>query len=176
MVNGRPSMVIYGRDAGLPKIELEAAEFDRWLTPAEARPSRYAGNVPLEVDLGSQIRLLGYDLETDDARPGGRVTVTLYWQALEPIDRNYQAFVHVYDGRLWAQHDGAPECGVNPTTRWEPGQIVADPHIVELPPDLPAGSIPLLVGMYDLLTEERLPVTGSQDDAVRLDELRVEAS
>jgi hypothetical protein len=103
------------------------------------------------------------------------VTVTLYWQALELIDRNYQAFVHLYDGRLWAQHDGAPECGINPTTRWERGQIIADPHIVDLPTDLPEGSIPLLVGMYDLLTETRLPVAGSPDSAIRLTELTVEA-
>jgi hypothetical protein len=176
LVNGEPSIVIYARNTGMPPLELEAPEFDRWLTPAEVRQSQYAGQIPLEVTVGSQIRLLGYDWQTENARPGGQVTVTLYWQALEPIDRNYQAFVHLYDGRLWAQHDGAPECGINPTTRWEPGQIIADPHIVELPADLPAGSFPIVVGMYDLLTEARLPVAGSADDTIRVTELTIEAS
>ncbi|UCG23674.1 MAG: glycosyltransferase family 39 protein [Chloroflexota bacterium] len=175
-VKGDPSMVIYARDPGMRPVELEATEFDRWLTPAEARRSQYTGQIPLEVNIGTEIRLLGYDLQSEDARSGGQLTVTLYWQALEPVDRNYQVFVHLYDDRLWAQHDGAPECGINPTTRWEPGQIVADPHIVELPADLPAGSIPLLVGMYDLLTEERLSVTGSPNGAIQLTEVSIEAS
>jgi hypothetical protein len=175
LVNGKRSIVIYDRKVKMPQIQLEATEFDRWLTPTEARRSQHSGQIPVEANVGSQIRLLGYDLQTEDVRPGGQVTVTLYWQALELIDRNYQAFVHLYDGRLWAQHDGAPECGINPTTRWERGQIIADPHIVDLPTDLPEGSIPLLVGMYDLLTETRLPVAGSPDSAIRLTELTVEA-
>ena len=48
--------------------------------------------------------------------------------------------------------------------------------VVELPADLPSSSIPILVGMYDLLTEDRLPVAGSPNDALRLTELRFEAS
>jgi hypothetical protein len=112
--------------------------------------------------------LLGYDLDTREAYAGGQVTVTLYWQALAPFDNNYQVFTHLYDGQMWGQHDGAPECALNPTTRWEPGQIIADPHIIPVEPGAPAGPVPLLVGMYDLLSKERLAVPGTADNVIHL--------
>lgn len=172
-VNGRPSMAVYSREGQGPSIELEATPYDHWLTPAEVRRSQRSGQIPVAATFGDQIRLLGYDLAAEDARPGGRVTVTLYWQALGPMERNYQVFVHLYDGELWAQHDGAPACAIWPTTRWEPGQIIADPHIVELPAELPAGSMPVLVGLYDLVTEDRLPVNGDPGGALRLTEVAI---
>ncbi|MGD8806640.1 MAG: glycosyltransferase family 39 protein, partial [Chloroflexota bacterium] len=172
-VDGRPSMAVYSREAKDPPLDLEATAYDLWLTPGEARRPLRSGQTPVEANFGKQIRLLGYDLEAEDARPGGRVTVTLYWQALGPIERNYQVFVHLYDGELWAQHDGAPACAIWPTTRWEPGQIVADPHIVKLPAEMPDGPMPVLVGLYDLLTEDRLPVNGDPDGVLRLAEIDI---
>jgi hypothetical protein len=172
-VDGRPSMAVYSREAKDPPLDLEATAYDLWLTPGEARRPLRSGQTPVEANFGKQIRLLGYDLEAEEARPSGRLTVTLYWQALAPIERNYQVFVHLYDGELWAQHDGAPACDIWPTTRWEPGQIVADPHIVKLPAEMPDGPMPVLVGLYDLLTEDRLPVNGDPDGVLRLAEIDI---
>ena len=152
----------------------------------------YAGRVNLDVDLTGEYELRCTLERTDkivtrsrlacswlrgairdSIEAGGRVTVTLHWQALGPIERNYQVFVHLYDGELWAQHDGAPACAIWPTTRWEPGQIVADPHIVKLPAEMPDGPMPVLVGLYDLLTEDRLPVNGDPDGVLRLVEIDI---
>ena len=41
---------------------------------------------------------------------------------------------------------------------------------------MPLGSMPIIVGMYDLLTEERLPVDGSLDGVVPLTEIIIEES
>jgi hypothetical protein len=169
-VNGRPSMTVYSGQEQMAPWRAEATVYDLWLTPAEARRPQRSGQHSVGAEFGEQIRLLGYDLDEEEADPGGRLTVTLYWQALAPIERNYQVFVHLYDGELRAQHDGAPACAIWPTTRWEPGQIVADPHIVELPVEMPAGPAPVWVGLYDLLTEERLPVDGDPGGALRLTE------
>jgi hypothetical protein len=116
---------------------------------------------------------LGFDVDGRRKSSGDQLVVTLYWEALAPLPRNYQAFVHLYDGRLLTQHDGAPDCAMNPTTRWEPGQIIADAHILTIPADVTAGSPKLLAGMYDLVTTDRLQVPNMPDDLITLMEIEI---
>ncbi|MCA9989522.1 MAG: hypothetical protein KDE29_00825, partial [Anaerolineales bacterium] len=59
------------------------------------------------ADFGGQIALIGYDAPAE-ARPGETIPITLYWQAQQPLQINYQVFVHLLlpDGRtLVAQSD-----------------------------------------------------------------------
>lgn len=167
-VNGQPSIEIFGREPVGSVEEIEVVGRDLWLGPADLLPTLPAGMQPVGVTVGESIRLAGFDLNSKEAFTGGKLVITLYWEALAPIERNNQVFVHLFGGELYAQHDGAPECDINPTTRWEPGQIISDAHIVELPEDMPIGSIPLLVGMYDLLSGERLTIKGADDNALYL--------
>jgi hypothetical protein len=147
---------------------VDSSGSQRWLKPEDVAPPKLSGDFSASYTLDDQVRLIGYDLDTSNAEPGGEVVVTLYWEALLPIPANKQVFVHLYDGYMWAQHDGAPECGINPTTRWEPGQIIADPHILLLPVDLSVNNVPLLVGMYDLISEDRLIVSENGKDFIYL--------
>ena len=105
--------------------------------------------------------MLGYDLDTVDARPGGFIRLVLYWESLRPIDTNYQVFNHLYNGTMWGQQDGTPGCALRPTVLWGPGQVVRDEYTIPIDPSAPAGELPLLIGMYSLDTEERLPVRDS---------------
>jgi 4-amino-4-deoxy-L-arabinose transferase-like glycosyltransferase len=172
-VRGESRLVVYGPEFDGEPNAAEASDFQRWLTPEEAAPPRYSGANPVNTELDGLVRLLGYDLEKSEARPGGEIVVTLYWEALAPIAQNKQVFVHLYDGVMWAQHDGAPECAINPTTRWEPGQIVADPHILELPELMEIDKIPLLVGMYDLISKDRMRIDGSGEDVIFLEDIEI---
>ena len=116
--------------------------------------------------------MAGYDLFVKS----GQIEVILYWQVLQAFDRNFQAFAHVIDdeGNLVSQHDSAPECGINPTTRWEPGTVVRDPHAIAVSADWPSDQpLQLLVGMYDLISQERLPVAGEPGNFVYLDKIQV---
>jgi hypothetical protein len=130
-----------------------------------------------------KVALLGYDLEDRWARPGGVVVVTLYWQALEVVNLPYKVFVHLgsADGsREWAQADDWPACGTQPTQRWQVGQIVADRHVVQLPPDVPTGEQVLLVGLYEPQTTQRLDLLDTmgnpQGTEVTLAPLRIRAA
>lgn len=165
-------LVVYGRSPLTTPTVYPQTAVSLWRTPAQVAPPTYAGAYPVGITLGeNQVRLLGYDVAAETAVPGGQVVVTLYWQALAPFAANYQVFTHLYDGHMWAQHDGAPECGLNPTTGWEAGEIIADPHILALPPDIPDKAIPLLVGMYGLVDGRRLTnPTGA--DALHLTDIR----
>lgn len=113
---------------------------------------------PLKVNLGDQITLLGYDLESE-AKPGGELRLVLYWQAQREMDTNYTVFTHLLDkgGRLWGQKDNPPQGGKYPTTGWLEGEVVRDEYEIPISPDTPSGSYLLEVGIYQAEIGERLP-------------------
>jgi hypothetical protein len=174
LVLGQETMRLYGREYRERPRLIDASKATNWFSPDEIAPPVRKGAYPVGITFGSKASLLGYDIDQSSARPNGQVVVTLYWQALEPFERNYQVFVHLAGEKHLAQHDGAPECAVNPTTRWEPGEIIVDPHIVDIPSDFQPQKVQLLVGMYDLLTEARLPLANNDTDALLLSELHIE--
>jgi hypothetical protein len=118
---------------------------------------------PLDVHVGSEISLLGYDA-VDSAPPGAEFDVTLYWGARKPPEEDYVVFVHLLgaDGQLASGHDGPPMGGRYPTSVWLPGDVVPDIHPIVLAPETPVGTYRLQVGMYRWPSLERLPVWDSQ--------------
>jgi hypothetical protein len=95
------------------------------------------------------------------------------------MKRSYHVFTHLLsgDGQLRAQKDNPPVHGSYPTTRWVPGEIVIDGYQIPIPSDAPVGAYDLVVGMYDLLTLERLTVRGGEvANAVHLTTVQVRDS
>lgn len=113
----------------------------------------------MDVSLGDQIALLGYDLSQGKIHSSQAITVTLYWKAQNAIPNDYTVFVHLaaIDGPPFAQDDSPPRRGTYPTSFWAPGEVVTDTHFLRVPTDLPAGEYSLVTGMYLLETGERLP-------------------
>jgi hypothetical protein len=143
--------------------------------PAALRPLERTVN----ARAGENIELAGYRLASLSLRPGDELEATLDWRALGAMQTNYTVFVHLLDARgtLRAQHDSPPLGGSRPTSRWEPGEWLADHHSFLLPGDLLAGTYQLEIGLYDpaggarvplrdtsgqLLSEDRLLVSGVQ--------------
>ncbi|HJX38777.1 MAG TPA: hypothetical protein VJ714_09255, partial [Anaerolineae bacterium] len=119
--------------------------------------------VAVEANLDNQVKLLGYYLDKPDYRPGDTISVTLYWLALQEMDKDYKVFVHLTDEgktRLVAQSDRWPVYNFSPTTRWQPGEIVWDRHEIEIPADSVPGTYNLSTGMYLLETMRNLEVLG----------------
>jgi hypothetical protein len=98
------------------------------------------------------------------------LTVTVAWQALQPIDFDYNVFVHAVDaaGNRVAQWDGQPERAgeAYPMTAWPVGEIVSNSYRLELDPAAAPVSR-VYVGLYNWQTGERLLVNG--DDKVTLE-------
>jgi hypothetical protein len=118
----------------------------------------------MSVTFGGRIELMGYDVDREVVRPGEQVTLTLYWRALAPVDRDYTVFAHLLDEALkrCAGSDGQPVYDRAPTSSWEPGRIVADPHPLTLDAHLPPGETLFGVGLYLLETGERLDAVGPE--------------
>lgn len=100
---------------------------------------------PLAEVFNETVKLLGYDVTLTG--------LTLYWQALAPMETRYTAFVHTLDAEnhLLAQVDAVPVNGARPTTGWLPGEVITDPYVISL-----AGAAKIEIGMYNPLTLERL--------------------
>jgi 4-amino-4-deoxy-L-arabinose transferase-like glycosyltransferase len=106
--------------------------------------------------------------------------LTLYWRSLAPVSINYTVFVHLQAHQtnetkqqaLAGQHDGWPCDGGYPTTRWRPGEVVMDRRRIALSPtaEQQASSYTLYVGLYDLDTMQRLPITAAPPPVVPIDE------
>jgi hypothetical protein len=114
---------------------------------------------PLSANLDGKVHLLGYNM-TGAFQPSNEVHLTLFWQALKAMDKDYTVFIHLTDpqGHIWGQKDNPPVDGFYPTTAWEAGEIVRDQYDLSISPDTPPGQYQIEVGMYLAETGERLPV------------------
>ncbi|MBE2232635.1 MAG: hypothetical protein IAE85_04000, partial [Anaerolinea sp.] len=96
--------------------------------------------------------------------------ITLAWQALQPIDFDYNVFIHGLDeaGNRVAQWDGQPLAAgePHPMTAWSVGEIVQGDYRLELDPAA-APVQRVIVGLYNWQTGERLLVNGA--DGVTLE-------
>ena len=155
------------------------------LTPMQALHLNSTGMVaePADVDLfanfGDQLALIGFDVSETVVNPGDDIEITLYWKAQQPIDINYQSFVHLlaYDGSLLAQSDHLNP-GDFPTRRWPLDKYVIDTHRVTIPANVSVGEYPIRVGMWVQNEGWRLPLfdeSGDQiDDGQTILNLKVE--
>ncbi len=136
---------------------------------------------PLQVDLAHKVRLLGYGFSPDTLYPGDPLHLTLYWQALANIQKDYTVFTHLMDkeGRIWGQKDNFPAGGTRPTSRWLVGEIVVDEYDIPVRGDAPPGEYTIEIGMYDLISGERLAAFDTEgerlpDDRIILTKVEVE--
>ncbi|MDH4137628.1 MAG: hypothetical protein OEW09_13085, partial [Anaerolineae bacterium] len=114
---------------------------------------------PVEATLGGKVRLLGYNIESG-FQLGDNIHLTLFWQCLTEVEKNYTVFIHFvdYGGNIRAQKDNEPVDGFYSTTKWKVGEIVRDQYDLTIPRDAPPGEHQIEVGMYLAETGERLPV------------------
>ncbi len=115
-------------------------------------PAPDAPAVMLDAHFGDALRLTGYALSAQDARPGDALGVTLFWMADAPLAVRYKVTVQLLapDGSLAAQHDAEPANNLAPTTTWTPGQTVMDTHGLVVPPDALPGEYVLVAAVYAL--------------------------
>jgi mannosyltransferase len=149
---------------------------DRWygrvrLATYGVAPLPKTPAVTLDARFGERIRLRGYTLAGDGFAPGDVLPVTIFWEAQAPVAERYKVTVQLLDGagQLVAQHDTEPGDGLIPTTTWDPEQILTDRYGVPLPGELPPGRYTLIVGLYHVVTGERLPTATGGDYVVLCD-------
>jgi 4-amino-4-deoxy-L-arabinose transferase-like glycosyltransferase len=89
--------------------------------------------------------------------------VELQWHPTLSVTDDYTVFVHyMRDGQRIGQGDGQPATGLFPTSRWRPGDLIHDPHVIELSTPSDTSLDYLLIGLYRPQDGQRLELL---DDA-----------
>jgi mannosyltransferase len=115
---------------------------------------------PLNVSLGAQVTLLGYERESASITAGEPFDLTAYWQPEEQLNVDYHLFYGLFDGqgRLWAQGDEAPIGPLYRPSRWVAGEVVRHPIRLSVPVGTPPGEYAFQAGMYNPHTGQWLEV------------------
>ena len=165
IVDGKTNLVLWsvtGVSLILLLLNAVIVEPAGWLhqmsTGAQAIPALFDA----DAKFGDQIALIGYDSAEITVHPGDQVEITAYWKALQPLDINYQVFVHLKDAEdnLVGQSDKLNP-GDFPTKRWPIDKYVRDEHQLLLPADLPPGEYQLSLGLWVVEDGWRLPLLDS---------------
>ena len=120
---------------------------------AESAVSAVAPPVQHQVNAryGEWIRLVGYDLEVRDAKPGGAVVLRWVFECLAPVPAGYNLFVHLGPGHptAFVNLDHVPVDGTLPLAKWRPGDFISDEQVFELPQTMPSGQpLKLTLGFW----------------------------
>lgn len=139
LVAGRPSWWPFAQESvQIGKIQVTPWPLETVL-PAES--------TPVSANFGPNIQLHSYDLNSEP----GAVNVTLYWQTIAQPTTGWFVFVHLVDeaGEIVTQRDLVPADGLRPTTGWRATEIITDPHLLTVPPNLPPGQYTIHVGLFE---------------------------
>ncbi|MBW1832741.1 MAG: carbohydrate-binding family 9-like protein [Deltaproteobacteria bacterium] len=142
------------------------------LTPAQREAvAAYVSKVApspqhsLDLDFDGKVRLLGYDIDRAQWRPGETMRVTWYWHVLERVDEGWKLFTHIDD----ADHERTLNQDGNGTLRWlyapdrwSPGTYIRDSQELHLPEDWLGTAARLYVGLWR--EGQRLRVSGGVSD------------
>ena len=124
----------------------------------------------VNANFADKIHVLGYQV----ARPLTRnsvIPVTLYWQAMQPLDAHYKYLLYLEitgaDGQTvrLPVTEREPYDGFFPTVQWTPDQLRVEYSDVLLPPEMyetvADGSLRLVLQIYDAATLDTLPILES---------------
>jgi hypothetical protein len=111
-------------------------------------------------NVGDSVALIGYNVEEVARQDGDYLRVTLWWQSLAEMDRDYTTFLHLVssDGSIQAQVDTVLRQGERPTSTWKAGEIVEQESWLTWPGGAPSGDYTLKTGLYYWENRERVPV------------------
>ncbi len=110
------------------------------------------------VTFGGVIRLVSAGLPAT-AEADAALELSLLWESVRDAATDYTVFVHLLaaDGTLAGTADGQPHGGLYPTSFWSAGETILD--VRQWQPELPPGEYQVAVGLYELSTGYRLPIS-----------------
>ncbi|HSM54688.1 MAG TPA: glycosyltransferase family 39 protein [Candidatus Sulfomarinibacteraceae bacterium] len=153
-----------------------------WIRPAyQVAPASPPPTLKeVDVTFDGKLRLAGFDLQSDEQiRPGAQLELTLVWEVLQEMERDWSVFVHLNDPVLQtplAQRDMYPGGGLLSTQFLEPDRQLVDRFVLTVPDTAVAPStLELVVGLYDYGQPEVRLTAGGGEDALTLTALDLES-
>jgi 4-amino-4-deoxy-L-arabinose transferase-like glycosyltransferase len=98
---------------------------------------------------GSSVRLIGADVP-DEVRTGETLPVTLFWEVLAPVGRDYRLRLSLVAADARPLADATlPPASEYPTSRWRPGERLRSQLDLPIPADAPGGPARLRIQFVD---------------------------
>lgn len=137
---------------------------EQWFGPVRvvsfAGEGAAAQTIPVGARFGDSVTLESVEVLDSVSQPGGLVRIRLNWRAGSTISQSLKVFTHLFAGEaIAAQHDGQPVGELRPTNTWQAGEAIVDQFAIRLPADVQPGEYQLRIGVYDVSSLARLPVS-----------------
>jgi arylsulfatase A-like enzyme len=131
----------------------------------------------LDGRLGDFLRVTGYDLSASEVARGEGVDLTVYFESLAPVPREWRPFFHLDGpGGSFRNLDHVPVEGAYPIERWRTGQHIRDREHIGFSPYAAPGLYTVYLGLFR--KSGRMPVTPSAasdgKDRLRVATIRVQ--
>jgi len=122
----------------------------------------------VDINYGDQMKLLGYELSERRALPGDAVMLTLYWQSLAAMERDYSIGIHLIDAQqhVIGARDSYPGHGMLPTRLWFAGQIIRDVYWLPIDANASPGGAQIQVSLYTREDKRDLPSRDPNGQAI----------
>ncbi|MGD8966552.1 MAG: DUF2723 domain-containing protein [Anaerolineae bacterium] len=144
---------------------------EAFLVRRGARSEAPPDSISLDITLGEQIKLLGYQLASDESEAAQPLTMTLHWSPITPPTTDIALFAQLIgtDGRLWS----AAEDPLHSPERLRVGEVVADRFVIYPLLHASPGDYDLVIGAY---SPRGRFVTPEGADTVRLERVHLQPS
>ncbi|MBN1217716.1 MAG: glycosyltransferase family 39 protein [Anaerolineae bacterium] len=141
-------------------FELPADTKPLTVTTARVYPSpgKFEPPHPVQFSANTDLTLLGYDVTPKELTSGSAIWLTLYWQALTDVSHDYVILLRLLDSEqqelaFWF---GRPVRSGYHTTEWRAGQIIQDPWLLEISPEIKSRVNLVEIAVYDAATEQEV--------------------
>jgi hypothetical protein len=140
--------------------------------------------LPLHISYGDMVALIGYAMLPPSPELDHTATIRLYWRALQDLPQPAK-LAHGFQVRFdFIAPDGTLIAGtgdqlfgqVTSGDAWQWGEVLADPHVVPVPDDLPPGDYRLAIALTRADTGELVPAMDMVTGLVTTDHVQLETS
>ena len=143
-----------------------------WLVSEGATAIVPDATVSLDVSYAEGLSLLGYELSSNSAQPGETITLSLYWQVNEAVERDYTLFAQLIGPQgVIGQGDHAQQ-----TTSYTVGGVRVDSFDMPLLLQTIPGEYNLVCGFYYADGEGWTRLLADGADTVSLGSVQVQAA
>ena len=123
---------------------------------------------PSPIKFSQGIELVNSVIDLTRVQPGEILPVSLFWRISQRIADDHAIFVHLINvnEEVAANADILPALGAYNTFLWKPGEMIPTHHQIRVPQRTPPGKYRVEVGLYNVLSQNRLDVLDSGGKAV----------
>ena len=150
-LTGEPLPIMDADTGAMPGIGTVIGTVEVASSPQEVHVESLPIQIRRDVELSSDFRLLGWNVDNAEPGFGETMSVALFWQATEVPGVDYRVVLELVDGeqKVWAEGWFQPAGVSYGTSKWRPGEILWRYYDLAVSENAPALEANLLLTLLD---------------------------